>query len=54
MVHRDAKIEAFLWGEAKAFPDEAKRYKDFFSRHDVKVFGGGAAEFVNREVRPIS
>ena len=54
MVHRDAKIEAFLWGGAATFSDEEKRYKDFFSRHDVKVFGGGAAEFVNREVTPIN
>lgn len=54
MVHKDAEIEAFLWGRAPTFADEEKRYRDFFSRHDVEVFGGGAAEFVNREVRPIS
>jgi hypothetical protein len=52
MVHKDVKIEAFLWDSAATFPDEKKRYEDFFSRHDVSVFGGGAVEFVSRETAP--
>lgn len=49
MVHKDAKIEAYLWNGAATFPDEKKRYEDFFSRHDVSVHGGGAIEFVQNE-----
>lgn len=52
MVHKDAKIEAFLWDKAGTFSDEKKRYEDFFSRHDVCVYGGGAVEFVSRETAP--
>lgn len=54
MVHKDTKIEAFLWKHAATFPAEEKRYKDFFSRHDVRVFGGGAAEFVEKETVPFA
>ena len=49
MLHRDTEIEVFLWGTSATFPDERKRYEHFFSRHDVKVNGGGAVEFVRKE-----
>lgn len=52
MVHKDAKIEAFLWDRAATFPDEKRRYENFFSRHDVRVFGGGATQFVDKEIAP--
>jgi len=52
MVHKDTKIEVFLWDRASTFSDEEKRYNDFFSRHDVNVFGGDAVEFVSRETAP--
>lgn len=49
MVHKDTKVEAFLWAGAGTFADEERRYRSFFSRHTVEVFGGGAVEFVARE-----
>jgi hypothetical protein len=54
MVHREATIEVFLWGAAETFPEERKRYENFFSQHEVNVFGGGAVEFVSKEIaRPV-
>jgi hypothetical protein len=47
MVHPDAKIEVYLWDAAPTFADEEKRFRDFFSRHDVHVYGKGATEFVS-------
>jgi hypothetical protein len=47
MVHPDAKIEVYLWDAAPTFADEERRFRDFFSRHDVRVYGKGAAEFVS-------
>lgn len=49
MVHRDAKIEVYLWDRAATFADEKKRYEDFFSRHNVIVSGDGAVGFVQNE-----
>lgn len=51
MIHKDAKIEVYLWDQVETFPNEKKRYEDFFSRHDMTVFGGGAVEFVNKETQ---
>jgi hypothetical protein len=54
MVHKDAKIEVYLWGRADSYRDEKLRYKNFFSRHNVEIYGGGAEEFVQTETsRPI-
>jgi hypothetical protein len=46
MVHKSAKIEVYLWEAAPTFAEETKRFKDFFSRHDVQVSGKGVEEFV--------
>jgi hypothetical protein len=49
MVHKDAKIEAFLWDKSPTFVEEKIRYEKFFSHYDIKVRGGGAIEFVSME-----
>jgi hypothetical protein len=49
MVHKDAKIEVYLWDRAATFADEKKRYQDFFSRHSVVVSGDGVVGFVQNE-----
>jgi hypothetical protein len=54
MVHKDAKIEVYLWDKAASYGDEKLRYENFFSRHNVEIHGGGAEEFVLHETsRPI-
>jgi hypothetical protein len=46
MVHKRTQIDVFLWERAATYRDEERRYKEFFSRHRVRVHGGGAAELV--------
>jgi NAD-dependent SIR2 family protein deacetylase len=47
MIHKDAKIEVYLLKGTKDFGPAKQRYKDFFSRHKPKIFGGGAKQFVS-------
>jgi hypothetical protein len=52
MVTKDARIEVYLDGRAATFSDEERRYRQFFSKHQVNIFGGGAEEFVDRLPTP--
>ena len=53
MVHKDAKIDVVLWEgtkeeEKRTYKDECKRYKAFFSNHDVSFEPNGVLEFVSK------
>ena len=48
-VHRDAEIEAVLWGESNGYDREVSRYNSFFPQHSINFEPEGVEKFVNTE-----